>query len=155
MVTTLTFIKRRTVSPSRALCTTNCWYDNWAASLRNRPIKIHHMPLTGMPEKMAMAPNTTRPYPKNTPLREAIRVAERVRDCLTELCRAKGVTEGHLSIGVAAVVPEHGETYGVLIAAVDQALYRAKEAGRNRIESMQVRRDKQTLVAHSFPRPAA
>lgn len=90
-----------------------------------------------------------------TPLEGAMRVAERVRDCLTELCRAKGVTEGHLSIGVAAVVPEHGETYGVLIAAVDQALYRAKEAGRNRIETVQVRRDKPTLVAHSFPRPAA
>ena len=90
-----------------------------------------------------------------TPLEEAIRVAERVRDCLTELCHAKGVTEGHLSIGVAAVVPEHGETYGVLLAAVDQALYRAKEARRNRIESVQVRGDKPTLVAHSFRRPAA
>jgi PleD family two-component response regulator len=60
-----------------------------------------------------------------------------------------------LSIGVAAVVPEHGETYGVLIAAVDQALYRAKEAGRNRIETVQVRRDKPTLVAHPLRRPAA
>jgi predicted signal transduction protein with EAL and GGDEF domain len=76
-----------------------------------------------------------------------------VRDCLTELCRAKGVAEGHLSIGVAAVVPEHGETYGVLLAAVDQALYRAKETGRNRIESVQVRGDKPRSSRIRFPGP--
>ena len=90
-----------------------------------------------------------------TPIEGATRVAERVRDCLTELCLAKGVTEAKLSIGVAAVVPEPGETHGVLLAAVDQALYRAKEAGRNRIETVQIRRDKPTLIAHSFRCSAA
>jgi diguanylate cyclase (GGDEF)-like protein len=89
-----------------------------------------------------------------TPLEVATRVAERVRDCFTELCRARGVKETNLSIGVAAVVPERGETSGVLLAAVDQALYRAKEAGRNRIETVQVRRDKPTLITHPFGRPA-
>jgi two-component system, sensor histidine kinase LadS len=90
-----------------------------------------------------------------TPIEGATRVAERVRDCLGELCRAKGVTAANLSIGVAAVVPEPGETYGVLLAAVDQALHRAKEAGRNRIETVQIRRDKPTLIAHTFQLPAA
>jgi diguanylate cyclase (GGDEF)-like protein len=90
-----------------------------------------------------------------TPIEGATRVAERVRDCLGELCRAKGVTAANLSIGVAAVVPEPGETYGVLLAAVDQALHRAKEGGRNRIETVQIRRDKPTLIAHTFQLPAA
>jgi diguanylate cyclase (GGDEF)-like protein len=89
-----------------------------------------------------------------TPIEGATRVAERVRDCLTELCRAKGVREANVSIGVAAVVPEQGESYGVLLAAVDQALYRAKEAGRNRIETVQIRRDNPP-IAHTFSRPAA
>jgi diguanylate cyclase (GGDEF)-like protein len=90
-----------------------------------------------------------------TPVEGATRVAERVRERLAELCRAKGVREAKLSIGIAAVVPESGENYGVLLAAVDQALYRAKEAGRDRIEKVQIRRDKPILIAHTFGRPAA
>jgi hypothetical protein len=43
----------------------------------------------------------------------------------------------------------------VLLAALDQALDRAKEAGRNRIEKVQIRRDKPMLIAHRFGRPAA
>ena len=39
-----------------------------------------------------------------------------------------------LSCGVAAF-PEHGVTADALLRASDQALYRAKEAGRNRVES--------------------
>ena len=39
-----------------------------------------------------------------------------------------------LSCGVAAF-PEHGGTADALLRAADQALYRAKEAGRNRVES--------------------
>jgi diguanylate cyclase (GGDEF)-like protein len=39
-----------------------------------------------------------------------------------------------LSCGVAAF-PEHGVTADALLRAADQALYRAKEAGRNRVES--------------------
>ena len=90
-----------------------------------------------------------------TPIEGATRVAERVRQCLAELCFAYGVKQANLSIGVAAVVPESGETHATLLAAVDQALYRAKETGRDRIEAAQIRRDKPTLVTHSFGRPAA
>jgi diguanylate cyclase (GGDEF)-like protein len=39
-----------------------------------------------------------------------------------------------LSCGVAAF-PDHGVTADALLRAADQALYRAKEAGRNRVES--------------------
>jgi diguanylate cyclase (GGDEF)-like protein len=91
----------------------------------------------------------------STPIEGAVRVAERVRECLAELCFAYGIKPANLSVGVAAIVPEQGEAYAVLLAAVDQALYRAKEGGRNRIEVSHVRRDKPTLVANALRRPAA
>jgi diguanylate cyclase (GGDEF)-like protein len=90
-----------------------------------------------------------------TPLDGAVRVAERVRECLAELCFACGIVGGSLSIGVAAMVPEASENHTVLLAAADQALHRAKEAGRNRIEAAPVRRDKPTRVANALRRPAA
>jgi hypothetical protein len=43
----------------------------------------------------------------------------------------------------------------VLLAALDQALYWAKKAGPNRIEKVQIRRDKPMLIALRFGRPAA
>jgi diguanylate cyclase (GGDEF)-like protein len=91
----------------------------------------------------------------STPLEGAVRVAERVRQCLAELCFAYGIKGANLSVGVAAVVPEQGEAHAVLLAAVDRALYRAKEGGRDRIEVSHVRPDKPTLVANSLRRPAA
>ena len=39
-----------------------------------------------------------------------------------------------ISIGVASF-PEHGAEYDALVAAADSALYKAKEKGRNRVES--------------------
>jgi diguanylate cyclase (GGDEF)-like protein len=90
-----------------------------------------------------------------TPLDGAVRVAERVRECLAELCFACGIAGENLSIGVAAMIPEAGENHTVLLAAVDQALHRAKEAGRNRIEAAPVRRDRPVLVTNSLRRPAA
>jgi len=40
-----------------------------------------------------------------------------------------------LSIGVAAVVPARDSSVDKLVDAADRALYRAKESGRNRIET--------------------
>jgi diguanylate cyclase (GGDEF)-like protein len=90
-----------------------------------------------------------------TPLDGAVRVAERVRECLAELCFACGIVEGNLSVGVAAMVPEVNENNTVLLAAADQALHRAKQAGRNRIEAAPPRRDKPARVANAVRRPAA
>jgi hypothetical protein len=53
------------------------------------------------------------------------------------------------------MVPEAGENHTALLTAVDQALHRAKQAGRNRIEAAPGRRDKPTLVATALRRPAA
>jgi predicted signal transduction protein with EAL and GGDEF domain len=78
-----------------------------------------------------------------------------VRECLAELCFACGIVEGNLSAGIAAMVPEAGESDTVLLAAADQALHRAKETGRNRIEAAPARRDKLTRVANALRRPAA
>jgi diguanylate cyclase (GGDEF)-like protein len=90
-----------------------------------------------------------------TPLDGAVRIAERVRECLAELCFACGIVEGNLSAGIAAMVPEADESDTVLLAAVDQALHRAKETGRNRIEAAPARHDKPTRVTSALRRPAA
>jgi diguanylate cyclase (GGDEF)-like protein len=39
-----------------------------------------------------------------------------------------------VSIGVA-LYPDHGDCLEGVLAAADEALYRAKQAGRNRVES--------------------
>jgi diguanylate cyclase (GGDEF)-like protein len=90
-----------------------------------------------------------------TPLDGAVRVAEQVRECLAELCFACGIGGGNLSVGVAAMVPEAAESDTVLLAAADQALHRAKDAGRNRIEAAPTRRDKSARVANALRHPAA
>jgi diguanylate cyclase (GGDEF)-like protein len=71
-----------------------------------------------------------------TPAADAARVSERIR-AATEQDRftpegggaALGVT---VSVGYA-VFPEHGKTADTLIEAADQALYRSKASGRNRV----------------------
>ena len=44
---------------------------------------------------------------------------------------AKVVT---ISLGVATITPSQNSHYDALILAADQALYRAKEEGRNRVK---------------------
>jgi diguanylate cyclase (GGDEF)-like protein len=66
-----------------------------------------------------------------TGLEAAVEVAERIRGTLaSRIFEGRRVT---LSIG-AAEFPAHGDDAQLLIAAADAALYRAKGAGRNRVE---------------------
>lgn len=71
-------------------------------------------------------------------LEQAMSVAERVRQAVlhTDLPHP-GSKLGlvSVSIGVAAIVPRAGLGPELLIAAADAALYRAKQAGKNRVES--------------------
>lgn len=64
----------------------------------------------------------------------ALEVAKQVRSRFGEVCDEQDVAHSQLSIGVASVVPGPGEDQSFLVAAADQALYRAKELGRNRTE---------------------
>jgi diguanylate cyclase (GGDEF)-like protein len=61
----------------------------------------------------------------------AVMVAEKVRTCLAALCAENGVPPSNVSIGIASRVPKPGDSFGELLAAADEALYRAKENGRN------------------------
>jgi two-component system chemotaxis family response regulator WspR len=68
----------------------------------------------------------------------AQRVAEKMRDTVTRLNirheASKVTNKISLSIGVATMNPRGSESPDMLLAAADDALYRAKHAGRNRIE---------------------
>ena len=64
----------------------------------------------------------------------AAKIADQVRSRVLDACDEQGIPHSYLSIGVASVVPEPGEDSSSLMAAADQALYRAKELGRDRIE---------------------
>ncbi|MBI2956109.1 MAG: diguanylate cyclase [Acidobacteria bacterium] len=60
-------------------------------------------------------------------------LAERLRTSVTQI-HLDGSDQGTtVSIGVAAF-PDHGSEGAELLEAADRALYRAKHAGRNRIE---------------------
>lgn len=66
---------------------------------------------------------------------DALEVADRLRKRVEELVlrshdgREINVT---ISIGVSEL-PSHGETFDQLLSQADNALYRAKERGRNRV----------------------
>ncbi|MBS7539520.1 diguanylate cyclase [Ancylobacter lacus] len=73
----------------------------------------------------------------DTPLEGARTVAERLRQAVRDFAITQG--DGHLSIsiGVASVTPSAFVSVEQLITAADLALFRAKAAGRNRVEVTQ------------------
>jgi diguanylate cyclase (GGDEF)-like protein len=84
----------------------------------------------------------------------AAEVADEVRSRVGAVCDEQGIPRSYLSIGIASVVPESGEDPSSLMAAADQALYRAKELGRDRIELASRPPPKLALVA-SAPQVSA
>lgn len=74
-----------------------------------------------------------------TDLEGALRVAEKMRDTVARLNMRHDASKVSdkitLSIGVASMNPRGSDNPDILLAAADDALYRAKHAGRNRIEA--------------------
>ncbi len=73
----------------------------------------------------------------NTPLAGAVHVAERIRKAIEEmyieeLASTRILPHITISAGVASY-PAQGDDYKPLLEAADQALYRAKAGGRNRV----------------------
>jgi len=71
----------------------------------------------------------------DTPLADAISKAEALRVGCGSLDR-DGLPEVTISIGVACA-PDHGDDGGQILLVADRALYRAKEAGRDRVHAGQ------------------
>lgn len=71
-----------------------------------------------------------------TQLEAAATVAHQIRHAFVTACYSEGVSARYtrLSVGVASLVPVAGGHMRDLVAAADEALYRAKELGRNRTE---------------------
>jgi diguanylate cyclase (GGDEF)-like protein len=75
----------------------------------------------------------------NTDYQGALLVAEKIRAEVSEmkvpLLDKEGETKITVSIGVACVKPQSGESPEALMKLADNNLYKAKEMGRNRVFS--------------------
>jgi len=72
---------------------------------------------------------------ENTDVRGAEKLAERIRaavEAMAVACEGQEI-KVTISMGIA-ICPGHGDDPETLLARADEALYRAKEAGRNRVE---------------------
>lgn len=71
----------------------------------------------------------------NTPLKGAFVIAQRICEAIRALqiphCSSEAAEVVTASLGVSAVIPGQGSKPNVLIRQADQALYAAKQAGRN------------------------
>jgi len=85
----------------------------------------------------------------------AAQIAEQVRSRLTETCIQRGIVPSTISVGVASVVPGGSVDQKSLVAAADEAAYRAKKLGRNRVEIAPSRTSKLTLVGNADQQSAA
>ena len=74
-------------------------------------------------------------------LTEAVREGERIRHAIESAALPHPATPQGvvtISVGVSAIVPTHGYSAELLIAAADAAFYRAKGAGKNRVEAASI-----------------
>jgi diguanylate cyclase (GGDEF)-like protein len=69
-------------------------------------------------------------------IEDAAAVAHQIRHAYVTACYTEGISAKYsrLSIGAASLMPGAGSHMRDLVAAADEALYRAKELGRNRTE---------------------
>jgi diguanylate cyclase (GGDEF)-like protein len=70
-----------------------------------------------------------------TTIEGAAQMADQIRRRLDAECAAQDIAAGaRMSIGAASLIPERNSGHGALLTAADEALYRAKDGGRNRTE---------------------
>ena len=68
-----------------------------------------------------------------TTLAGAEEAAEKIRHRLTEMPLAVGVEELHLTVSIGVAEAARNEAVSEVVRRADEALYRAKQAGRNRV----------------------